>query len=65
MLRVDNVSLDPRKLRGLGQREGKPPVERFQVGQAQAGGGLPCCLSGERASGRTEVLGAVRQCLQS
>lgn len=59
MLRVDDVSFDPRKLRSLGRREGKPPVGSFRVVQAQAGG-LPCCLSGERASGRTVVLGACR-----
>lgn len=58
MLRVDDVGFDPRELRSLERREGKPPVGSFRVVQAQAGGGLPCCLSGERASGRTVVLGA-------
>lgn len=55
MLRINAVSFDPRKLRSLGRREGKPPVEICQVVQAQVDGGLLCCLSGERASGRTVV----------
>lgn len=61
VLRVDAVSFDPRKLRSFGRREQKPTVEILQVVQGQAGGGLLCCLSGERTSGRT--VGPVSWCL--
>lgn len=39
MLRVDAVNFDPRKLWSLGRREGKSPVESFQVVQ-----GLYCAV---------------------
>lgn len=56
VLRVDAVSFDPRKLRSFWRREEKPPVEIFQVVCGQAGGGLLCCLSGDRTSGRAVVI---------